>query len=454
MWESLHTVRQYLWRYRRGMALGGLCLVMKDLAQALQPLMIRGAVDSFRSGAAFVRFAGYLVGLALIKGIFQYWMRVILIGISRDIEFDLRNDLFAHLIRLSPEYYARTRTGDIMARATNDLNAVRMMLGPGVMYWFETSLTFILAIAIMTRVDWRLAIFAVMPAPAVSLAVILFGRVIHDRPALHPGGPRHAARGLAPALFRRHPRPGGQPGRHPVRPGDSRPLREDPGHVQRHFEPRAGEPGRRAHDPRLRAGESRDAPLRGIEPGVHCAEHPAGARAGPVPAAIGGADRRHVPGGALRGRPAGAGGPHLGGQFCDVQYIHGHAGVAHDRAGVGGQPDAARQRIPATHQRHSARAAIDCRSAGPGEPGRGERRDRVPGRDGGLRQRPRAVRHRPAHTGGYHAGRGGPYGIGQKHASQPIAAAERPHPRRGAVGWHRPAGGGPGGVAAGDTPPA
>jgi ATP-binding cassette, subfamily B, multidrug efflux pump len=182
MWESLHTVRKYLWRYRRGMAVGGLCLVMKDLAQALQPLMIRGAVDSFRGGgSAFVRFAGYLVGLALLKGIFQYWMRVILIGISRDIEFDLRNDLFAHLIRLSPEYYGRTRTGDIMARATNDLNAVRMMLGPGVMYWFETSLTFILAIAIMTRVDWRLAMFAVMPAPAVSLAVALFGRVIHDR---------------------------------------------------------------------------------------------------------------------------------------------------------------------------------------------------------------------------------------------------------------------------------
>src|ERR1039458_7602465 len=182
MWESLHTVRKYLWRYRRGMALGGLCLAMKDLAQALQPLMIRGAVDSFRGGGpAFVRFAAYLVGLALLKGVFQYGMRVILIGISRDIEFDLRNDLFAHLIRLSPEYYARTRTGDIMARATNDLNAVRMMLGPGVMYWFETSLTFILAIALMTRVAWRLAIFAVMPAPAVSLAVILFGRVIHDR---------------------------------------------------------------------------------------------------------------------------------------------------------------------------------------------------------------------------------------------------------------------------------
>src|SRR5215831_6994368 len=182
MWESLRTVRKYLWRYRRGMALGGVCLVLKDLAQAVQPLMIRAAVDSFAGArGAFLRFSFYLVGLALLKGIFQYWMRVIIIGISRDIEFDLRNDLFAHLIRLSPEYYGRTRTGDIMARATNDLNAVRMMLGPGVMYWFETSLTFILAIAIMTHVDWRLAIFAIMPAPLVSIAVILFGRVIHDR---------------------------------------------------------------------------------------------------------------------------------------------------------------------------------------------------------------------------------------------------------------------------------
>jgi ATP-binding cassette subfamily B multidrug efflux pump len=181
MWESLGTMRKYLWRYRWGMALGGLCLICKDLAQAVQPLMIRGAVDNFRNGNAFVRYALFLVGLAILKGFFQYWMRVIIIGISRDTEFDLRNDLFAHLIKLSPDFYARTRTGDIMARATNDLNAVRMMLGPGVMYWFETSLTFALAIAIMMRVDWRMALFAILPAPAVSFAVIFFGRIIHHR---------------------------------------------------------------------------------------------------------------------------------------------------------------------------------------------------------------------------------------------------------------------------------
>ena len=183
MWESLATVRKYLWRYRGGMALGFFCLILKDVAQALQPLMIKQAVDAFGASGStlFLRFAGYLVGLALIKGAFQFWMRVILIGVSRDIEYDLRNDLFRHLVDLSPDFYARTRTGDVMARATNDLNAVRMMLGPGVMYWFETSLTFALAIAIMMSFDWRLALFAIMPAPAVSLAVIFTGRAIHTR---------------------------------------------------------------------------------------------------------------------------------------------------------------------------------------------------------------------------------------------------------------------------------
>ena len=183
MWESLATIRLYLWRYRWGMALGLLCLVLKDLAQAAQPLMIRGAVDALKdSGTAlFVRYAAYLVALSLVQGVFQYWMRVIIIGISRDIEYDLRNDLFAHLAGLSPDYYHRTRTGDLMARATNDLNAVRMMLGPGVMYCADTSLFSVLAIAIMVSSDWRLALYSILPAPVVSVVVIYFGRIIHER---------------------------------------------------------------------------------------------------------------------------------------------------------------------------------------------------------------------------------------------------------------------------------
>ncbi len=182
MWESLATVRKYLWRYRWGMAAGCACLVLKDVAQALQPLTIGYTVDALSShDHRLLRFAFYLLGLSLLKGVFQFGMRVIIIGISRDIEYDMRNDLFAHLVTLAPEYYGRTRTGDVMARATNDLNAVRMMLGPGVMYCAETSLTFVLAVSIMVSVDWRLAFYALLPAPLVSFAVIFFGRRIHSR---------------------------------------------------------------------------------------------------------------------------------------------------------------------------------------------------------------------------------------------------------------------------------
>ncbi len=181
MWESLKTVRGYLWRYRRGMFLGLACLLFKDIAQTAQPLMIRGAVDALGKSTAFIRFAVCLAGLAIVKSVFQYWMRVIIIGISRDIEYDLRNDLFRHLASLSPDYYARTRTGDIMARATNDLNAVRMMLGPGIMYWTETIFTFVFAMGVMLSVDWRVAVLATLPAPLVSVSVIFFGRKIHGR---------------------------------------------------------------------------------------------------------------------------------------------------------------------------------------------------------------------------------------------------------------------------------
>jgi ATP-binding cassette subfamily B protein len=151
-WRSLAGIRAHLWRYRSAWAVGMSCLVLKDLAQAAQPIMIRDAIDSLgAAGGLFLRYAVFLAGLAIVKGFFQYWMRVILIGISRDVEYDMRNELFQHLITLSPDYYGRTRTGDIMARSTNDLNAVRMMLGPGVMYLCETGLTFALSIPVMAR---------------------------------------------------------------------------------------------------------------------------------------------------------------------------------------------------------------------------------------------------------------------------------------------------------------
>ncbi len=184
MLKSLSTLWPYLGRYKLGLTLGMGALLMKDLLGALLPLIIRNGVDSLTRGfqlKVVMQLAALLIGVSLVKGVFQYWMRVVLIGISRDIEYDLRNDLFGHLVELSQDFYARFRTGDIMARSTNDLNAVRMMLGPGVMYCTETLMTLILAVAIMLNTDVKLTLISLIPAPIVSVAVVLFGRRIHTR---------------------------------------------------------------------------------------------------------------------------------------------------------------------------------------------------------------------------------------------------------------------------------
>jgi len=184
MISALKTVWPYMRRYRVALTLGLLALVLKDLAGAVIPLITRAGVDTVTQGRGLARLwwvCAAILATALFKGFFQYWMRVLLVGLSRDVEFDIRNDLFARLVSLNHDFYARLRTGDLMARATNDLNAVRMMLGPAMMYWAETSLTFVLALGIMAAVDWRLTLWALSPTPLVSVAVVFFGRQIHSR---------------------------------------------------------------------------------------------------------------------------------------------------------------------------------------------------------------------------------------------------------------------------------
>ena len=174
----------YLRRYRRGLALGFGALILKDIAAAAMPLLIREGVNALQQRAPLSKvfmIAGLMLALSATKGFFQYWMRIILVGISRDVEYDLRNDLFAKLTTLSQTFYGRMRTGDIMARATNDLNQVRMMLGPGAMYWFETMFLFLCAVTVMASVDWKLTLVSLAPAPLVSFVVIYFGRLIHAR---------------------------------------------------------------------------------------------------------------------------------------------------------------------------------------------------------------------------------------------------------------------------------
>jgi ATP-binding cassette subfamily B multidrug efflux pump len=174
----------YVARHRRGFAGGLATIVCATAIQLLSPWILRHAVDDLTHGVTrgkLLYYATLLLGVALVGAVFRYLMRRIIIGISRKIEYDLRNDFFAHLQRFPPGYYQANRTGDLMSRATNDLNAVRMMVGPSVMYSASTILTFIVAILLMLSIDVRLTLVALVPLPFVSISVKWFGSAIHRR---------------------------------------------------------------------------------------------------------------------------------------------------------------------------------------------------------------------------------------------------------------------------------
>ncbi|MGH9529500.1 MAG: ABC transporter ATP-binding protein [Terriglobales bacterium] len=182
--NSLRPLFPYLKKYRRSYLVGGLCVLLNNGIWILFPLVIRRAIDDLHLGVSrhkLLTYALLLLAVAGLKGIFQFLTRWILIGVSRDIEFDLRNDFFRHLESLSYSFYQRTRTGDIMARATNDLNAVRMLLGPAIMYSANTIVFTAGALVFMLSISPKLTLYAFLPLPVVSVTIQYFGKRIHER---------------------------------------------------------------------------------------------------------------------------------------------------------------------------------------------------------------------------------------------------------------------------------
>jgi len=182
--KSLRPLIPYFSKYRRSYLLGTICVFLTNGIWILFPQVIRRAVDDLNLGVTrhkLVTYALILLAVAAGKGIFQFLTRWVVIGVSREIEFDLRNDLFRHLEGLSYSYYQRTRTGDIMARATNDLNAVRMLLGPAIMYSANTIVFTAGALAFMLSISPKLTLYAFLPLPIVSITIQHFGRKIHER---------------------------------------------------------------------------------------------------------------------------------------------------------------------------------------------------------------------------------------------------------------------------------
>lgn len=184
MLRDLRPLVPYLKRYRRDFFWGGVSVVLSNAIWILFPQVLRAAIDDLNHGVTqqkVLRYAGMLVAVSLAKGIFLFLTRWIMIGISREIEFDMRNDLFRHLERQSASYYAEHRTGDIMARMTNDLNAVRQLLGPAIMYSANTVLFSIGAVFFLLRISPWLTLVALVPLPLASILVQTIGRKIHER---------------------------------------------------------------------------------------------------------------------------------------------------------------------------------------------------------------------------------------------------------------------------------
>jgi ATP-binding cassette subfamily B protein len=182
--RHLRRLLPYVRRHRTRMAWGLFCLVVTTALSVASPWILRYAVDDLALKVTREKlwlYSGLIVTVVLFEGVFRYYMRMVLIGISREIEYELRGDVFAHLARLSARYFQTHRIGDLMSRATNDMSAVRTVLGPGIMYTANTLATFVGTVVLMARISPVLLGLALVPLLLVSILVRYFGRRIHDR---------------------------------------------------------------------------------------------------------------------------------------------------------------------------------------------------------------------------------------------------------------------------------
>ena len=173
----------HLRQHATRIAIGFLCILLTNAFMLAAPWVTKYAVDSLAESVTRQKLAGYaalIIALAVLRSTFQFFMRRLIIGVSRDVEYTFRNDLFAHLEKLPVSFYQKNKTGELMSRATNDLGNVRNLVGPAIMYMSNTIVTALFAILLMLRIDWQLTLLALLPLPVVSFSVRYFGKKIHD----------------------------------------------------------------------------------------------------------------------------------------------------------------------------------------------------------------------------------------------------------------------------------
>src|SRR5579863_2873827 len=205
-WAQLTRLSPYVARHKLAALIGFITQAGMGITGTLLPLILGVITDCLKGAEVPLAQLGRLTQIALgpllpyyhpksahtlavlcsalviicaVQGVFSYWTRQVLIGLSRDIEYDLRNDLLDKLVLMEPEFYVRNRTGELMSRCTNDLNSVRMVLGPGIMYSANTIATMVLAVILMFWISATLSVYVLLPVPIVAVSVWVFGRQIH-----------------------------------------------------------------------------------------------------------------------------------------------------------------------------------------------------------------------------------------------------------------------------------
>jgi len=166
------------------MSLGILFILISDLTQVYIPMVLKDSIDLLKNNISInlvIRYALIIFGLAVISGIFRYMIRQTIIVVSRKIEFDIRQDFWTHLLKLSHRYFQNTSTGNIMAHATNDISAVRMYVGPAIMYSIDTLLKFVIVIIVMLSISPILTIYTLIPLPILSYFVYKLSKKIHKK---------------------------------------------------------------------------------------------------------------------------------------------------------------------------------------------------------------------------------------------------------------------------------
>jgi len=182
--KNLRTLKKYFLRYKKKLFLGFIFILFSNAGTVYVPILMKDAINQLQNNTTvhtLIYYSSLIVLSSLIAGIFRFLIRQTIIVVSREIEFDLRNDFWSHIQKLPLRYFQNNSTGNIMSHATNDINAVRNFIGPAVMYSIDTGVRLLIVVAIMISLDWQLTLFALIPLPILSYGVYRIMKLIHEK---------------------------------------------------------------------------------------------------------------------------------------------------------------------------------------------------------------------------------------------------------------------------------